>query len=133
VRALTGGLGADVVVECVGLEATIQQALDATRRCGRCVVSGLPGGPVSLDVTDLVFGEKHVLGSLASAWQFERTIALIAAGRIRPSLVVDAVRPFEELPGALADARERRDLCKIVIDHRPPGERPRVGAEGGAA
>ena len=30
VRELTGGLGADVVVECVGLPATVRTALDAT-------------------------------------------------------------------------------------------------------
>jgi 2-desacetyl-2-hydroxyethyl bacteriochlorophyllide A dehydrogenase len=117
VRSLTDGLGADVVVECVGLEATVQQALDATRRLGRCVISGLPGAALRLELTELVFGEKQLLGSLASAWQFGRTVALVASGRIAPSRVVSAVRPFAELPQALADAQSRRDLCKIVIDH----------------
>jgi threonine dehydrogenase-like Zn-dependent dehydrogenase len=117
VRDLTDGLGADVVVECVGVEATVQQALDCTRRLGRCVIAGLPGAPVRLDVTELVFGEKQVAGSLASAWQFGRTVALVASGRITPSTVVGAVRPFEEVPRALAEAQHRRDLCKIVVDH----------------
>jgi len=71
-------------VECVGLPATVRQALDSTRRRGRCVLNGLPSQPVELDITELVFGEKHVVGSLASAWQFERAIELIASGRLRP-------------------------------------------------
>jgi L-iditol 2-dehydrogenase len=116
-RELTGGLGADVVVECVGLPATVRQALDSTRRRGRCVLNGLPSQPVELDITELVFGEKHVVGSLASAWQFERAIELIASGRLRPRLMVDQLRAFEALPAALADARDRRDLGKIVVAH----------------
>lgn len=124
VRELTGGLGADVVIECVGIEATVQQAIAATRRRGRCVLNGIPGGPVTLDLGELVFGEKQVVGSLASAWQFERTIDLIVGGRVRPRLIVDAIRPFSELPAALRDARERPDLCKIVVQHDGASGRP---------
>jgi threonine dehydrogenase-like Zn-dependent dehydrogenase len=116
-RALTGGLGADVVVECVGLPDTVRQAVDATRRRGRCVLNGLPSAAVELDITELVFGEKLVVGSLASAWQFERAIELISSGRLQPRLMVDAPRPFDTLPSALADARDRRDLGKIVVAH----------------
>jgi 2-desacetyl-2-hydroxyethyl bacteriochlorophyllide A dehydrogenase len=118
VRGLTGGLGVDVAVECVGVAQTVQQALDATRRRGRCVLNGLPGAPLELDIVELVFGEKHVVGSLASAWQFERTMELIAAGRVTPSLMVGGTFGFEEVPAALAAAQTRRDLGKIVIDHR---------------
>jgi threonine dehydrogenase-like Zn-dependent dehydrogenase len=118
VRGLTGGLGVDVAVECVGVAQTVQQALDATRRRGRCVLNGLPSAPLELDIVELVFGEKHVVGSLASAWQFERTMELIASGRVTPSLMVGATFGFEEVPAALAAAQTRRDLGKIVIDHR---------------
>jgi L-iditol 2-dehydrogenase len=119
VRELTGGLGADVVVECVGLPVTVRQALQATRRRGRCVLNGLPSLPVEVDISELVFGEKHVVGSLASAWQFERAIDLICAGRLRPRLMVETPRAFEDLPQALADAQDRRDLGKIVVAHAP--------------
>jgi L-iditol 2-dehydrogenase len=117
VRAQTGELGADAAIECVGAGSTIQQALDATRRQGRCVLAGIPSEPVTLDVAPVVFGEKRVRGALASAWQFERALALIAAGRVHPRLMVDAPRPFLDLPSALEDLRTRPDLCKIVLDH----------------
>jgi threonine dehydrogenase-like Zn-dependent dehydrogenase len=119
VKALTGGLGADVVVECVGRPETVQQALDATRRLGCCVLNGLPSEPLRLDLTEVVFGEKRVVGSLASAWQFERAIDLIVSGRLQPRLMVGAIRAFEDLRAALADARDRRDLGKIVVAHEP--------------
>jgi len=117
-RELTGGLGVDVAVECVGTAGTVQQALDATRRRGRCVLNGLPAAPVELDIGELVFGEKHVVGSLASAWQFERTIDLIAAGRVQPALMLGATFAFDAVPLALEAAQTRRDLGKVVIDHR---------------
>jgi L-iditol 2-dehydrogenase len=117
VRDLTGGLGADVVVECVGRAETVQHALAATRRRGRCVLNGLPNAPVELDVSDLVFGEKHIVGSLASAWQFERAIDLIAVGRLQPRVMVDEPRSFDDLPAALQDARDRHDVGKIVVAH----------------
>jgi threonine dehydrogenase-like Zn-dependent dehydrogenase len=128
VRDLTGGLGADVVVECVGSPVTVQQALDATRRLGRCVLNGLPSEPIPLNISDLVFGEKHVVGSLASAWQFERAIELVATGRVRPGLMVGATYAFEDVPAALEAARARRDLGKIVIDHRLGAGPTRVGS-----
>ncbi|MFJ8697436.1 Zn-dependent alcohol dehydrogenase [Streptomyces roseolilacinus] len=43
VRALTGGRGADVAVECVGRAATIRAAWDSTRRGGRTTVVGIGG------------------------------------------------------------------------------------------
>ena len=42
VRAATDGRGADVVFEVVGREATINQALDMTRRGGQLVLVGIP-------------------------------------------------------------------------------------------
>jgi threonine dehydrogenase-like Zn-dependent dehydrogenase len=92
--------------------------LDATRRRGRCVLNGLPSTPLELDIAELVFGEKHVVGSLASAWQFERTMDLIASGRVKPQLMFGATYAFADVPAALEAAHTRRDLGKIVIDHR---------------
>ncbi|MCE7080771.1 zinc-binding dehydrogenase [Streptomyces sp. ST2-7A] len=43
VRALTGGLGVDVAIECAGRAETIRAAWSATRRGGRAVVVGIGG------------------------------------------------------------------------------------------
>ncbi|WP_030193111.1 Zn-dependent alcohol dehydrogenase [Streptomyces sp. NRRL S-87] len=43
IRALTGGRGADVAIECVGRAATIRTAWDSTRRGGRTTVVGIGG------------------------------------------------------------------------------------------
>jgi threonine dehydrogenase-like Zn-dependent dehydrogenase len=45
VLALTGGRGADVVIEAVGADATIGLATDLAGRCGRVAVGGLSQSP----------------------------------------------------------------------------------------
>ena len=72
IRELTGGTGADIVVEAVGHSAVCMQALDATRRHGQLVILGTPRAPVTGNLTDF-FGKMHyscikVLGALE--WQY---------------------------------------------------------------
>ena len=72
IMELTGGTGADIVVEAVGHSAVCMQALDATRRHGQLVILGTPRAPVDGNLTDF-FGEMHyrcikVLGALE--WQY---------------------------------------------------------------
>jgi L-iditol 2-dehydrogenase len=44
VRQLTGGIGADYVVECAGNEATINQAVHMTNRGGKIFLAAFPHG-----------------------------------------------------------------------------------------
>jgi 2-desacetyl-2-hydroxyethyl bacteriochlorophyllide A dehydrogenase len=117
VRELTGGRGADVVMECVGVEASVQQAIDMTRRGGRCVLGGLPVKPLSLDMKEVVFGEKQLVGAMASVWQFGKALDLIVNKRVNPAGIIAREYPFEQTPDALKQAHERRELCKLMIKH----------------
>ena len=115
VRELTGGRGADVVMECVGVEATFQQALDMTRRGGRCVLGGLPVEPLCLNMEEVVFGEKQVVGALASAWHFGKSISLITSRRIDPAGIIGCENCFDEAAEAMHTAHTDRSLCKLMI------------------
>ncbi len=117
VRELTGGRGADVVMECVGVERSVQQAIDMTRRGGRCVLGGLPTQAMRLDLTEAVFGEKQLTGALASVWHFGKTLDLIANHRVNPAGIISREYAFDETPEALRTAHEQRDLCKLMIRH----------------
>jgi 2-desacetyl-2-hydroxyethyl bacteriochlorophyllide A dehydrogenase len=115
VRALTGGRGADVALECVGVEKSVQQALDMTRRGGRCVLGGLPVAPLRLEMQEVVFGEKQVVGALASAWQFGKALDLISSRRLNPAGIISREYAFDEAAEALATAHTDRTLCKLMI------------------
>ncbi|MDY3048435.1 MAG: S-(hydroxymethyl)mycothiol dehydrogenase [Rothia sp. (in: high G+C Gram-positive bacteria)] len=66
IRALTGGFGADLVIDAVGIAATFQQAFEARDLAGRLVLVGVPAPGVSWQAPlDQVFGRG---GSIKSAW-----------------------------------------------------------------
>jgi L-iditol 2-dehydrogenase len=54
VRQLTGGIGADYVVECAGNEATINQAIHMTNRGGKICLAAFPHEPVVMDLARFV-------------------------------------------------------------------------------
>jgi L-iditol 2-dehydrogenase len=83
VRAMTGGLGADVVLECAGVPATVEWALAMLRRGGRCAAVGIPTVGVEIAMQRLVLDELELVGSRASAGEMRRVIPHVAAGRMR--------------------------------------------------
>lgn len=65
VMELTGGRGADVAFEVIGLGATIEQAIQMTRRGGQAVIVGVPSFDTMLTINpamDLLVQEKQIRG-----------------------------------------------------------------------
>jgi (R,R)-butanediol dehydrogenase/meso-butanediol dehydrogenase/diacetyl reductase len=78
----SGGVGPDVVVECVGAPETGPMAVDLVRRGGRAVIMGVFSIPSRFNFNDLVFTEKEVVGSLCYIDEFETVLRLLADGRL---------------------------------------------------
>ena len=83
VRAMTGGFGADVVLECAGVPVTAQWALEMLRRGGRCAAVGIPTQGVEIAMQKLVLDELELVGSRASAGEMRRVMPLVEQGRMR--------------------------------------------------
>jgi NADPH:quinone reductase-like Zn-dependent oxidoreductase len=115
VRRVTGGRGADVVVDSVG-QARWQDSLRALRRGGRLVTCGATSGPmVSLDLRRLFWHQWSLLGStLGNRREYEAVVALAHQGRLWP--VVDQVVPLDEGPTALARLQRGEQMGKLVIE-----------------
>lgn len=116
VLADTGGEGADVVIDTVGLPTTIAQAERLVRAGGRIVAVGygvdrtieLPSARTVLEEVELV-GSRYVARD-----ELTRAIALVADGRVRT--IVDRVEPLERVNAAL-EALERGDVVgRVVLD-----------------
>jgi len=116
VRELTNG-GADIVIECVGIPATVSQMVPLVRRNGRCVMAGIPNTKIPMELLDLVFGEIELVGVMATAWQFPRAMRLIELGLVNVKAALDRVVPFSEAIEALREAHESNELGKLVIEH----------------
>ncbi|TMQ88343.1 NADPH:quinone oxidoreductase family protein [Actinomadura soli] len=124
VLALTGGAGADLVLESAG-GATLDASLAATKRVtGRVVVYGLAGGAASITNWDLVYKHQvHVIGLnigilIQAAPQIfgevmGQLFGLLAAGVLGPGQ--PAVYDLAEGPKALTELEARATIGKIAL------------------
>jgi NADPH2:quinone reductase len=124
VHAITGGRGADLVLECAGA-ATFHASLASARPVtGRVVVYGLAGGEATLSNWELVY-RHHVqiigfnLGVLIQAAPevfgavMGQLSALIAAGVVAPGR--PTVYDLADGPAALAQLEARATTGKLAL------------------
>jgi threonine dehydrogenase-like Zn-dependent dehydrogenase len=121
---LTGG--ADVVVDCVGSEESLAQALAMVRPRGRVVLVGMPGR-VTVDLASLWHREVAVTGAYAYGTEdvggmrrrtFDVAMEVVAAKGL--GRLVSARYPLDRFEEALAHAGAagRRGAVKVVFDLR---------------
>lgn len=83
VLRLTGGEGADVLVDAVGSELSKKQSLAATRPGGTTVWIGLHENTVTIDSHEVTLAERQVQGSYAASLdELKMAVDLLASGRI---------------------------------------------------
>jgi NADPH:quinone reductase-like Zn-dependent oxidoreductase len=118
VKELTGGRGADIVVEHVG-EATWRTTLDVATQGGRIAVCGATSGPNPPAALHRVWWKQlSILGSsMGTTEDFEAVYELVKSGRARP--VVDRVFPLAEARAAHERLEAGEQLGKVVL--RIPG------------
>jgi (R,R)-butanediol dehydrogenase/meso-butanediol dehydrogenase/diacetyl reductase len=93
----TDGEGFDVVVECAGQPATVLVAGKLTRSRGRLVIMGVFEKPAALDLTDIVFREKIVSGSMSGYGLYNETIQLMTDPRFRADALISDRIGLDEL------------------------------------
>ncbi len=93
---LTGGLGADVSIECVGHPDTPQLSVELARRGGTAVIVGVFEEPGSFDFSTMTFSERTVVGSSIYVDEARTAIALLADKRIDPSCLITSTVPLKD-------------------------------------
>ncbi|QXC61747.1 zinc-binding dehydrogenase [Aquihabitans sp. G128] len=129
-RSLTGSFvldggqltdGVDLVVDCVGSEASLTQALQVVAPGGEVLVVGMPGH-TTLDLTSLWHRETAIRGCYAyTRPDFDRALALVAdAGLER---LLSATYPLSRYTDAIEHAATAgaRGAVKVAFDLRKPG------------
>jgi L-iditol 2-dehydrogenase len=117
VRAMTGGIGVDVVLECAGVPVTVLQALGMLRRGGRCAAVGIPTVGVEIPMQRLVLDELELVGSRASAGEMRRVLPHVEQGRMRVREMVTHRFPLARYAEALATFNDRSSgAIKIVVE-----------------
>jgi L-iditol 2-dehydrogenase len=131
VKQLTGGIGADYVIECAGSEATINQAIHMTNRGGKICLAAFPHDPVTTDIAHLVRNNIYVYGIRGEGRSAtRRAMALMTEKKFDATKIHTHTFALEDLPIALKYARERiEDAIKVVVTTRPSDALTRVAAE----
>jgi L-iditol 2-dehydrogenase len=83
IRALTGGRGADVALECSGDPRAVGQCALMLRRGGSVAVIGIPQEDAVVPMKQIVLDEIRITGVRATAGEMTEAISLAAAGRLR--------------------------------------------------
>ncbi len=114
IKALTGGIGADSVLECVGTAESMQQAIRVTRPGGMIGYVGVPHG-VELDGQTLFFSQTGMLGGPAPVRRFlPKLLELIITRQIDPGKVFDLELPMTEVAEGYRAMDERRAI-KVLL------------------
>ena len=96
VAELTGGIGADLTVECAGQESALNLCIDAVRPAGTVVQTALHIRPASIRAETLALKDLTLAGTWCYPVQdFPRVAGLVAAGRFPVERVISSVVPLE--------------------------------------
>lgn len=110
----------DIVIEAAGTVDGTRAALAGAALGGRVALLGVPSSPVPVDVASMVFRDVAVYGILNGPGQFHTALDAIAAGIVRPEVIVDRVFPFEDVAAAFARSNERdRARPKVLVQVDP--------------
>jgi L-iditol 2-dehydrogenase len=116
VREITGGLGADVAMECSGAPEAVGQCAEMLRRGGCVAVIGIPMDDARIPMQRIVLDEIEVVGVRAAAGEMPQAIALVAAGRIRLADLIThrfALEDFADAYGTFI--RRAGGALKVVV------------------
>ncbi|TCM50579.1 zinc-dependent alcohol dehydrogenase family protein [Kribbella sp. VKM Ac-2568] len=88
IKDLTGGLGADVAIEAVGVPATFELCAQVIRPCGRVANVGVHGAPATLHLEELWIKDVTITTGLVDTSTTPRLLSMLAAGRLAmPGLI----------------------------------------------
>ncbi|NUP36528.1 MAG: zinc-dependent alcohol dehydrogenase family protein [Streptomyces sp.] len=115
IKELTGGIGADRVLECVGTDESMRQALRSTRPGGNVGFVGVPHG-VAVDGTELFYSHVGLRGGPAPVRRFlPELMELVLSGRIDPGAVFDLTLPLAEVAEGYRAMDERRAVKTLLL------------------
>jgi len=114
IKELTNDVGADSVLECVGTQESMWQAIRAARPGGYVSYVGVPHG-VQLDGAKLFYTHAHLHGGPAPVRRYlPKLIDLVERGEIDPGKVFDLTLPLEQVAEGYRAMDERRAIKTLL-------------------
>ena len=116
VMELTGGIGADLVVECSGAPAAAAATVQLVRKKGRICAIGMTGGEtVEFPWQEAAFKVADVYFCFSTSYtSWDRTIHLIATGQIPAQEVITHRLPLADWEKGFEELEAHRAL-KVIL------------------
>jgi threonine dehydrogenase-like Zn-dependent dehydrogenase len=115
IKELTKGVGADAVLECVGTQEAMMQAIRAARPGGSVGYVGVPHG-VALDGQQLFFSHVRLHGGPAPVRRYlPHLIDRVWNGKINPGKVFDLTLPLDQVAEGYRAMDERRAIKALLL------------------
>lgn len=127
VQAVTGGLGADVAIEAVGLPATFELCATLLRPTGRLANVGVHAGPAALHLQDLWARDLTVTTGLVDTYATPTLLAMLSAGQLDVGPLVThrfGMDDFLEAYDVFTNAGDTSAI-KVTLAQQPVPELPR--------
>jgi len=114
IHELTNGIGADSVLECVGTQESMMQAIQSARPGGYVGYVGVPHA-VELNGEHLFFAHVHLHGGPAPVRRFlPGLIDLVWTGKINPGKVFNLTLPLDHVAEGYRAMDERRAIKTLL-------------------
>lgn len=114
IQELTRGVGVDSMLECVGTQEAMQQAIRSTRRGGGLGYVGVPHG-VALDGQQLFYAHVRLHGGPAPVRRYlPELIEAVWDRRINPGKVFDLTLPLDQVAEAYRAMDERKAIKALL-------------------
>jgi threonine dehydrogenase-like Zn-dependent dehydrogenase len=115
IAEITGGVGADAVLECVGTDQAMRTAFSIARPGSTVGFVGAPHG-VELPVRQMFRKNVGLAGGMAPTRRYvPELLELVLAGTIDPGLVFDTTLPLDQVAEGYRAMDERRSI-KVLIE-----------------
>ena len=116
VKELTGGYGVHCVLECVGLDQSMETAIGIARPGGAVGRVGVPQGETIPASQTAFFDNVTVSGGPAPARAYiEELLPDILDGKIEPGRVLDRVVGLDDVPDGYR-AMDEREAIKVMVE-----------------
>jgi 2-desacetyl-2-hydroxyethyl bacteriochlorophyllide A dehydrogenase len=116
IRSLTGFRSADIAFEVVGINQSVNTAIEAVRKGGKVILVGNITPMIEFPLQKVVTGELKVLGSCAINGEYEAVLNYLKMGKISVDDQISVVAPLSE--GAVWFERlyrKEEDLGKVIL------------------
>lgn len=117
IKNMSGGRGADVAFDAVGIDASLKTALSSLRKGGALTLIGNLKPGVDLALQTVVTGEIRIQGSCASRGDYPACLDMIARGAVDVDALISATAPLSE--GAQWFERlyqKEKGLLKVILN-----------------